>query len=147
MQEASSEREDVQDERRGPDPTSAQPTPLEHVASIERAIDKLLVGVEDPYVKESLQDSVTRIEPKFKDLVCRVRQSHQSAVQQDAPIVLNIHPSLNPSATDWRKKCTMPADTIRSLSEQVYRYRTQHIALTEMKLMSARLDRVMKRVV
>lgn len=83
--------ENVQRERREPDPLSPSLAALERVASIYRAFEELLASVEDPCVQKSLQDPIARIELKLKDLVHRVRRTEQLDVPQDAPLVITIH--------------------------------------------------------
>jgi hypothetical protein len=140
-QEASSGVKSVQDERRGPDRPNAPPTPLERMACIEQAIDGLLVSVKDPCVQKSLQDPITRIDLKFRDLVGRVHKTENPPVQRDARIVPSIqHHPHELTATSARAR-NITVDTIRSLTEQVYRYRTQCAPLTDIKLLSVQLDR------
>ncbi|KAJ6192069.1 hypothetical protein J3E72DRAFT_380158 [Bipolaris maydis] len=133
--------ENVQGERREPDPLSPSLVPSERVASIDRALDQLLANIEDPCVRKSLQDPIARIELKFRDLVNRVHRTEQPAVQQDESLVPTIHCNSHASAGDWNRAHNMSADTIASLSAQIYRYRAQHMNLTEIESLSAHLER------
>ncbi|RYN63521.1 hypothetical protein AA0119_g13334 [Alternaria tenuissima] len=146
-QEASSGVESVQDERRVPDRPNAPPTPLERMACIEQAIDGLLVSVKDPYVQKSLQDPITRIDLKFRDLVGRVHKTEATPVQRDARIVPSIqyHPHELTAASARAHDIT--ADTIRSLTEQIHRHRAQCTPLTDIKFLSAQLDRARRQAI
>ncbi|KAI0570916.1 hypothetical protein Alg130_11057 [Pyrenophora tritici-repentis] len=82
VQEASNRASSAKDERRRPDHLSAPLTPSELMAYIEQAIDDLLKTVEDPYVQESLRDSIARIESKFKHLFDQVRKNEDAPAQR-----------------------------------------------------------------
>ncbi|KAF2844604.1 hypothetical protein T440DRAFT_512098 [Plenodomus tracheiphilus IPT5] len=140
-QEASSGVESVQDERRGPDRPNAPPTPLERMACIEQAIDGLLVSVKDPCIQKSLQDPITRIDLKFRDLVGRVHKTENPPVQRDARIVPSIQYHRHGLTVNSARARNTTVDTIRTLTKEVYRYRTQCAPLTDIKLLSAQLNR------
>lgn len=146
-QEALSAVESVQDERRGPDRPNALSTPLGRVACIERAIDGLLVSVKDPCVQKSLQDPITRIDLKFRDLLGRVHKTENPPVQQDARIVPRIQYHPHELTVASAGAHNIPADTIQSLTEQVYRYRTLCAPLTDIMLLSTQLDTARKQLV
>ncbi|KAI0573474.1 hypothetical protein Alg130_10078 [Pyrenophora tritici-repentis] len=141
VQDASCEVESAQDARRGPGPPNAPFSPLEHIASIEKALDRLLVSVKDLNVQRSMQESIARIEPKFKELVSHVRKPGDPPVQRVDPIVpsMQYHPYTSSAASGGAQ--IMTEDTILSLGEQIQRFRTQCAPLTEIKLLSAQLDR------
>lgn len=146
-QEPSSGVESVQDERSEPDRPNAPPTPLEHIACIEKALDGLSVSVKDPSIRKSLQDPITRIDLKLRDLVGRVQKTENPPVQRKARIVPSIqyHPHELTAASARAHDITV--DTIRSLAEQVYRYRTQCAPLTDIDLLSAQLDRARRQAI
>jgi hypothetical protein len=141
VQEASSEVESAPDEERRPAPASAPLTPLERVASIEQSIDVLWVSADDPCVRKSLQDSITRVGLKFEDLVGRVNRTDTTPVQQDAPIVPSIQcrPRKQTAAPARARKVT--EETLNSLSQQLYKYRTEHRPMTKIERMTAELQR------
>lgn len=138
--------EDIQVERRGSNPPRPSLTPLERVANIEQNLDELLISVEDARVQQSLQDFVARIEPKFKDLANWVHQTEQSAVRQDVSM-LSIHYNPNALAAVRDKLYKIMADTIESLSTQIYRFRAQHMFIAEINHLSAQVENAMGRVV
>ncbi|EUC26752.1 hypothetical protein COCCADRAFT_42262 [Bipolaris zeicola 26-R-13] len=116
-------------------PLRASLAPLEHVTSIDQALNELLASIEDPCVQKSLQDPIARIDSRFKDLVNRVHRKEQL-------VMPTIHYSPHASAAVCNREHNMLADTIASLSTQVYRYRAHHMNLTEIKSLSAQLMQV-----
>lgn len=117
------------------------------MASIEQAIDVLLVSVNDPCVQKSLQDSITRVDLKFKDLISRVHGTEDTPVQRYARLVPSTQHRPHEVTPNSGRAHNMTADTIRALTKQVYKYRTQYAPSTEIRLLSAELERAKKRVV
>ncbi|RYN48142.1 hypothetical protein AA0119_g13597, partial [Alternaria tenuissima] len=141
VHEASNEVDSVEDERRRPDAASAPLTPLEHIASIEQSIDALLASVNDPCVQKSLQGPIKRIDLKHRDLLSRVQRTETTPVQQEARIVPSIQYPPYELAVSRGRARNMTAESIRSLTRQIYAFRTQHVPMTEIKHMTAELQR------
>ncbi|OWY49389.1 hypothetical protein AALT_g11057 [Alternaria alternata] len=145
--DASREAQHVPVEQRRPDPPNTPPTPMEYLASMEQAIDGLLSHLEDPVVRESLHDPITRIDPKFRSLVHRVQKTVKTPVQRDGRVVSKTQAR----PLEWDIVPSVPqramANATRSLYEQPYEYNTECAALTEIRRLGAQLERAMQHAV
>ncbi|KAG9189957.1 hypothetical protein G6011_06825 [Alternaria panax] len=145
--DASREAEHVQVEQRRPDPPNTSPTPMEYLASMEQAIDGLLSHLEDPVVRESLHDPITRIDPKFRSLVHRVQKTVKTPVQRDGRVVSKTQAR----PLEWNIVPSAPqramANATRSLYEPPCEYNTECAALTEIRRLGAQLERAMQHAV
>jgi hypothetical protein len=147
MQDASCEDESAPDARRGQDPPNAPVTSLEHIATIEKALDELLASAKDPYTQNLLQDSIGRVEPKFRELLCHIWKIDDISVQGVDPIVesMQYRPQAFAAASDRGQ--TFTTHTVQSLNEQVRTYRTQCATRSEIKHLSAQVDRARRQMI
>ncbi|KNG44301.1 hypothetical protein DDE82_008818 [Stemphylium lycopersici] len=132
----------TRNESRVEDIPIAVPSPAEHMARMEQAIDELLKNMEDPMVQQYLLSSIARIEPKFKALVGRVRPTRTLPVQpveRAGPIPQYRLYTVNAAASLEHRTTT---ETLRSLTEMMCgRSYAQSSHLAEVQLMRAQMDR------
>ncbi|KAI0573215.1 hypothetical protein Alg130_10184 [Pyrenophora tritici-repentis] len=132
----------TQNERRGTDPPSATLSPSEHVARIEQAIDDLLKNISDFHVQKSLQDSIVRIEPKFRDLVGHVRKNSTLPMQRVEHDVPRPQYQSHRVTTASARGHNTTSDTIRALTGLVCQTpSTQCSPLMEIQLMRRWIER------
>ena len=146
MQDAPCGVESAPNAVRVADSPDAPVTPLEHIAAIEKALDRLLISAKDPRVQKSLQDPIARVESRVRELAGQILKIDDIAVQRVEPLVQSIQHPLPAFATAPDSEHHFPTNETESLAQQVQRYRTQRVTQFENQLLSAQIDSVRRRM-